>query len=93
MARDGEAIENAPTGRTVHTGITYAVMVPGLVPSYEEMDARIEAHYTAAEWQMLGPLGRAWEVAHYRARKLVALHVSDAQAQAAEREARRKGRR
>jgi len=50
------------------TGIGYNIQISGLVPLYEEHDARIAAGYTIPAWRKLGPMGRAMEVAHYRLR-------------------------
>lgn len=90
VSRDGEAIEDAAVRHRVLTGITYAVQVAGLVPWYEEDDAQLEARLTDRDWQELGATGRAFKVAHYRIRKYVALHTSDAQQQAAERAQKRR---
>jgi hypothetical protein len=42
--------------------------VPGIVPFYEEHDARVEAKYTLIEWYDLNEAEKALEVAHYRIR-------------------------
>lgn len=64
-----------------------------MVAPFEEHDARIAARYTLGEWNALGWEDRALEVAHYRLRRLVALHSQDAQATAQERAARAAQRR
>lgn len=89
VRRGGADIVSQPAAHAVNTGIEYAAWVPGLVPPYEEDDARVQAHYTLAAWDALGAVDRAREVAHYRLRKLVTLHSSDAQASEAERAALR----
>lgn len=44
---------------------------PGNVPAFEEHSARIEAHYNLFEWDRIGSEGRAYEVAHYRLRRML----------------------
>lgn len=92
VTRNDESIAASRPRHAVDTGIEYRVLVPGLVPPYEEHDARISAGYTLPMWDALGPEGRALEVACYRARRLVALHSQDAQAAEAERQMKHKGK-
>lgn len=75
-------VENA-----VATGITYGALVPSMVAAYEEDDVRVGAGYTLREWQVLDWAERAREVAHYRLRRRVEMHIGDVQAKAARRRA------
>lgn len=85
MERDGTAIAEAYARTGVATGITFGLELDGLVPPYEEYAAMITAHYNRREWQELDPLERAEAVAYYRLSHLVALHESDAVANASRR--------
>ena len=72
-------IEQLRPTETIETGIRAGQQIPGNVPWYEEDDARIEAGYNFAQWLDLPYSLRVREVAHYRLRKLVALHRGDAE--------------
>lgn len=61
-------------------------MLPGLVPEIEEREASIFNGYTWREWIRLDYGERVDGTAHYRLHRLIALHQSDAEAQAIERE-------
>ena len=76
--------------RGLDTGIVYAVLAPGLVPLYEQDAARVEAGYTLPAWRAADWRDRAREIAHYRVRRLIALHVQDAQNEYSERESRKR---
>lgn len=83
MTKDGAPILEVPASDTVATGVGYSVEIDGLVPPYEEHDARIEAGYNLTQWAALAPGERALEVAHYRLRKAKSLHEQAAVARAA----------
>lgn len=78
VSRGGVPITQAVAGETVRTGISYQTDIAGLVSSYEEYDAMIEAHYTESEWSELTGTAKARAVAHYRLKRLIALHENDA---------------
>lgn len=92
VSREGEEITEAHVRHAVSTGVTFGVLVPGLVPPYEEHDARVAVRCTLTEWRAMEPAARALEVAHYRLRRAVSLHSEDARADAAERESKRASR-
>ena len=72
-----------PVARIVSMGI-----LPGMVPPYEEHDARIEAGYSPEQWYELHWWERALEYAHYRIRKAAQAVMADKAEQKAKRQMR-----
>jgi hypothetical protein len=64
----------------VSAGITLGITIPGLVPFFEEHDARLNAGYTLPAWQRMTATEKALEVAMYRLRHAKASHEQAAQA-------------
>jgi phosphoribosyl 1,2-cyclic phosphodiesterase len=60
----------ADSGKAV-PGVTIHGQFPGLVPPFEEHDARQAAGYTMPQWERLHFMYRAIEVAMYRVKKRV----------------------
>ena len=80
VLRHGQPIRDAAiySDIEVHTGIAYSRQIMGCVPFYEEYDAMLEVGYTEQVWMGLSSKERAIVMAHYRLRKFVRLHESDA---------------
>ena len=74
-------LEIAPS-HTISLGIGYQVLIPGIVPLFEEHDTRSQAGYTLHEWEDLDPLERAFEVAYRRLKSQIDLHRDAAVANA-----------
>ena len=70
------------TEHSVDAGIRYVVFAAGIVPFFEEHDARIEAGYTLPQWSELSWEERALEVLHFRMRHKIELVQRDAEAAA-----------
>jgi hypothetical protein len=72
-------------------GITiHQVPIPGIVPFYEEHDARVDSGYTLTEWYNLDGRDRALEVALYRIRHAIEYQKVKAQERQMERDSKRK---
>ena len=80
VLRHGKPIRDAViySDIEVHTGIAHSRQIAGCVPFYEEYDAMLEVGYTEQVWMELSSKERAMVVAHYRLRKYIRLHESDA---------------
>ena len=63
----------------IYAGIQMRLSANGLVPFYEEHDARITAGYTEKEWRALSRWERAVEVAHMRIKSAVKNHQAEAE--------------
>lgn len=64
------------------------MLIPGLVPMYEEREAAIHNHYSPTAWHDLDYRERAAAVAFHRLSRLVEMHQSDAVTQAMDRRSR-----
>lgn len=62
----------------MRTGIEYGILLPGLVPPFEEREAAVYCHYTPLEFRELPPDERALCIAQYRIKRMVEMHQSDA---------------
>lgn len=80
-------MEVLPT-RTVQTGITYRMLIPGLVPNVEERDSAKHNGYTWKEWQELHYRERIDGVAYYRLTRQMEMHKEEAVSKAIERKTR-----
>ena len=80
VLRNGKPIRDAViySDIEVHTGIAYSHQISGCVPFYEEYDAMLAMGHTEEAWMGLSSKERAMVMAHYRLRKVVRLHESDA---------------
>lgn len=65
------------------------IPIPGIVPLYEEHDARAELGYTLIEWYNLSPDDRALEIALYRIRNAIEYQKHKAEERIMENSARR----
>lgn len=90
---NGRPILEVDPREAVRAPITYRVHVPGIVPFFEEHLTRSDCGYSLSEWEVLGPKGRAFEVALRRLKGYVELHQADAQAEHAKRKAKTRGAR
>jgi hypothetical protein len=68
----------------------HQIPIPGIVPYYEEHDARLESGYNLIEWEAIGPYDRALEIAHYRVRHAIEYQKMKAQERELEKSRRRK---
>lgn len=59
---------------SVQTGITYGIQIEGLVPFFEEAEARVKAGFTKREWRELRPMERAEAVAYLRLDRQKGMH-------------------
>lgn len=69
----------------VHTGVTYGVQMPGLVPEYEELEAMAARGLTEAQWLGLSADERARVIAYARLSRYVQLHTQEAVTEAQKR--------
>lgn len=74
----------------IYTGISWRHLADGLVPLYEEHDAREQAHIGMTEWYEMHPMERAFVVAKYRIKRFMEGHEKEAEAKAAEQQAKRR---
>jgi hypothetical protein len=75
-----ELVTSLPVQRKDMLGIEINQMpIPGIVPFYEEHDARSESGYNLYEWYELAPQDRALEVALYRIRHAIEYQKNKAQ--------------
>lgn len=74
----------------VNAGIHLRVLAEGLVPVYEEHEARLERGIRLREWDEMEALEKALIVAQRRIRNAVQNLQSEAEIKAMERKARRK---
>ena len=84
MECQGVPIQEAHLKHSVPTGITYEVMVPGVVPFYEECEAAQWGHFNMRAWTDLEVEEKALIVAQKRLARQIELHAEDAVARAAE---------
>lgn len=89
MTRNGDPIAGQRVRLIVETGIEYGILIPGLVPPYEEREACIFAGYTMAAWRLLGWMDKADAVAHFRLHHAIRLHSEEAQTMQMNLDARR----
>ena len=73
----------------IYAGINMRIEAGGLVPFYEEHEARIIVGYSFEAWRALDRWERALEVAHFRVRRAVKNHQSEAESRHMENKARR----
>lgn len=66
------------------------VPVPGIIPFFEEHDARTENGYNLNEWYNLSPADRALEVALYRIKHAIEYQKHKAEERAMEAAKRKK---
>jgi hypothetical protein len=62
----------------IETGIASEYQIPGNITWFEEHDARIKAGYTLSDWYLLDYRERAFEVAHYRIRRMIEMRKNEA---------------
>jgi hypothetical protein len=78
-------ITQVETSSGISAGIRVRSLAAGLVPVFEEHDARKGEGYTLKEWYQMMPEERAMVVALYRISKAAEAHEMDAQTKAAAR--------
>lgn len=78
VRRDGVPITDVAVRHGVHTGVTFGIQMPGLVPEYEELEAMESRAMTEAGWLALDAGERARIVAQRRLAKYIALHTQEA---------------
>lgn len=74
----GAPIKGLKTSNTIETGISADHQIPGNISMFEEHDARIKVGYKLDEWYELDHRDRAFEVAHYRIRRMIEMRKNEA---------------
>lgn len=77
MKVNGERIQSAPLAETISTGISYDLLVQGVVPLFEEHKIRSNLNLTLSEWANMDRSEKAFEVAVSRLKHLELLHEND----------------
>lgn len=86
----GVPIKTLRASNVIETGISADYQIPGNISWYEEHDARIRAGYKLDDWYELDHRDRAFEVAHYRIRRMIEMRKHEALIEAQKSKRRRR---